>query len=159
MLPVPEDQKTHIIRMQHQLQSADYRARYPDSAHDVIEVDGQPAGRIWVERNEEHINVLDIGLLPWTRDKGTGSIVIDRVKAEAIAAGKPIVSVVQRVNAGSLRWQIRMGFRVTREDEFHLHMEWRPASEPPSDAGSRGRGSSSGGISQDPAQPSLRDLP
>jgi ribosomal protein S18 acetylase RimI-like enzyme len=125
-LPVTDEQKLHIIQMQHQLQSADYRSRYPDSTHDVIEVDGQAAGRIWIDRNELHINVLDIGLMPWTRHQGIGTSVIDRVKAEARAAGKPIVSVVQRVNSGSLRWQIRMGFHITREDEFHHFMEWRP---------------------------------
>ena len=129
MLPLPEDQKRQLIAMQHQLQSGDYRSRYPDSTHDIIEVDGQAVGRIWVERNEQHINVLDIGLMPWTRDKGVGTWVIDRVKAEATAAGKPIVSVVQRVNAGSVRWQIRMGFRVNGEDDLNYFMEWRP--EPP----------------------------
>ena len=112
--------------MQHQLQSSGYRSQYPDSTHDIIEVEGKAAGRLWVERNDEHINVLDIGLMPWTRDQGIGSYVIDRVKAEATAAGKPIVSVVQRANPGSLRWQLRMGFHITSENEFHHFMEWRP---------------------------------
>ena len=129
MLPLPEDQKVALIRMQHELQSADYRSRYPDSTHDIIEVDGKPAGRLWVERNEDHINVLDIGLMPWTRDQGIGSNVIDRVKAEATATGKPIVSVVQRANPGSLRWQLRMGFHVTKENEFHHFMEWCPSAQ------------------------------
>lgn len=125
---MPEDQKSQLIQSQYRLQTGSYWSAYPDSTHDVIEIDGRAAGRIWVARMESEIRVLDIGLLPWTRDQGVGSAVIDRIKAEATEAGKPITSTVLRTNAGSLRWQIRMGFRITREDEFHHYMEWRADS-------------------------------
>ncbi len=127
MLPVDEEQKRQLIAMQFQLQSSDYRARYPESQHAVIEMDGKKAGRIWVARTDCEIRILDAGLLPEARNRGVGTAIVSQIIAEAKACGKPVTSSVLKANAGSLRWHQRLGFRLKSEDAFYFYLEC-PAS-------------------------------
>ncbi|MCC6391501.1 MAG: GNAT family N-acetyltransferase [Bryobacterales bacterium] len=127
MLPVGEEQKRQLIGMQFQLQTSDYRARYPESRHEIIEVDGKPAGRIWVAGTDYEIRILDVGLLPEVRNRGVGTALAAPILAEARACGKPVASSVLKANAGSLRWHQRLGFRLKSEDQFYFYLEC-PAS-------------------------------
>ncbi|MCZ2146892.1 MAG: GNAT family N-acetyltransferase [Bryobacterales bacterium] len=123
MLPVGEEQKRQLIGMQFQLQTSDYRARYPESRHEIIEVDGKKAGRIWVARTDCETRILDVGLLPEARNRGVGAAIASRIIAEAKACGKPVTSSVLKANAGSLRWHQRLGFRLKSEDPFYFYLE------------------------------------
>ncbi len=127
MLPVAEEQRRQLIGMQLQLQTSSYRTRYPESRHDLILVDGKPAGRIWVARAEDEIRILDAGLLPEARNRGVGGAIVSELIAEARARGKPVTSAVLKANAGSLRWHQRLGFRLKSEDQFYFYLEC-PAS-------------------------------
>jgi ribosomal protein S18 acetylase RimI-like enzyme len=127
MLPVAEEQKRHLIGMQFQLQTSDYRSRYPESQHHIIEIDGKQAGRIWVARTDHEIRILDAGLLPEARNSGVGTAIVSQIIAEGRACGKPVASSVLKANAGSLRWHQRLGFRLKSEDPFYFYLEC-PAS-------------------------------
>ena len=58
-----------FVRMQFDAQDADYRKHNPDGAFDVIEVDGRPAGRLYVDRRPGDIRIVDIALLPEFRGR------------------------------------------------------------------------------------------
>lgn len=124
LLPLPEPKKGALIRTQFQMQSADYRGRFPDSLHQIILADGVPVGRIWVAEIDELIILLDIGILDESRNSGIGSEVVKTLQQQARASGKVILTSVLRSNMGSLRWHLRLGFRICREDEVFHHLEW-----------------------------------
>src|SRR6266536_1776041 len=63
-VPWPEGQREAFVKWQFDLQRREYDARYPDAEYDVILVDDQPAGRIWIGRDAEEIHLLDIVVLP-----------------------------------------------------------------------------------------------
>jgi len=44
------EQKAAFVRMQFEAQDSYYREHYASAAFDVIEVDGEPAGRLYVAR-------------------------------------------------------------------------------------------------------------
>jgi hypothetical protein len=124
-LPLPPDQKKHIVEMQFRLQTADYKTRYPESGHQVILAGGMPVGRVWLATFEHELRIVDIGLLAEARNSGTGSAVVKRFQEEARQSGKPLRATVFRFNEGSLRWHTRLGFVVEQEDELMWYLVWR----------------------------------
>jgi GNAT superfamily N-acetyltransferase len=126
MLILPEEQKAQVIGMQYTAQRAAYQAQFPGSNYEIVLNAGQPVGRIWVDRGESDLFLVDVALLPACRNAGIGTWLIKQLQSEARAAGKPIRSSVFRFNPGSLRFHERLGFRVTHQDEVEFHLEWRP---------------------------------
>src|SRR3954466_9874315 len=69
----PEELKANFCRNQFDAQSAYYSTNYPGAAFQVIERDGWPVGRLYVDRWEEEIRIIDITLLPEFRGTGVGT--------------------------------------------------------------------------------------
>lgn len=124
--PWAEGQKEEFARFQYQLQRREYDARFPDAQYDVILVDGRPAGRIWVGRDEEQIRLLDIALLPGFQNRGVGTLLLRRLIDEAIRTGRRLRHMVFVLNRDAMRFYERMGFAVIEDLHAYQHMEWRP---------------------------------
>src|ERR1041385_9254078 len=71
-----DSQKDAFIRWQYAMQKQEYEARYPDARYDVILVDDQPAGRIWVGADDRQIRLLDIALLTEFQNRGVGGYLL-----------------------------------------------------------------------------------
>jgi GNAT superfamily N-acetyltransferase len=127
MLPLPAEQKAQVIRLQYSAQQAAYRSQFPGSSYSIVLHNGRPVGRIWVYRSETSFELVDIALLPATRNLRIGTWLVEQLQVEARTARKPIRSSVFRVNPGSLRFHHRLGFRIIHEDEMQFHLEWNPA--------------------------------
>ena len=125
LAPVPwtDAQKEAFLRMQFRAQSLDYAANYPDAAFLVILVDGEPAGRLYVDRREDELLIVDIALLPEHRGNGVGGAILSDLQAEAAAAGKPVRIHVEHMNP-ALRLYERLGFRRIDAGGIYLLMEW-----------------------------------
>ena len=65
-------QKAAFVRMQFDAQHAYYQEHYAGAAFDIILVNGQPAGRLYVSREEDEIRIVDIALLPGTATATSG---------------------------------------------------------------------------------------
>jgi ribosomal protein S18 acetylase RimI-like enzyme len=125
LAPVPwtAAQKEAFLRMQFRAQSEDYAANYPDAAFLVLLVEGTPAGRLYVDRRNDEVRIIDIALLPEHRGAGIGGALLRGLLAEAAAAGKPVRIHVERMNP-ALRLYDRLGFRRTGDDGIYFLMEW-----------------------------------
>src|SRR5688572_12827425 len=77
-----EGQKENFLRWQFDLQAREYRARFPDARYQLIVIDDEPAGRIWVGEDDEQIRLLDIALLPQFQKRGAGTILLRGLMAE-----------------------------------------------------------------------------
>lgn len=123
-------QKLAFCRMQYHAQKAEYDARYPNAQYDVILLEGRPAGRVWVGRDDVEIHMLDITVLPWAQGRGVGTAVVKTLIGEARASGKRLRHMVFVLNEGARRLYERLGFVVFEEiGDTHLHMEWRGGSD------------------------------
>lgn len=122
-------QKLAFCRMQYDAQKADYDQRYPEPQYDLILLEGRPAGRIWVGRDDELIHMLDISLLPWARGQGIGTALVRGLIEEARASGKHLRHMVFVLNEGARRLYERLGFVVFEEVGPYLHMEWRSGGD------------------------------
>ena len=126
LAPVSAEQKEQLIRMQFQSQMASYARSFPNSCCQVVLLDGELVGRLWVAQDEREIHLVDIAVHPTVQHKGIGTALLQRIQGEATRAGLPIRSCVFRFNPGSFRFHQRLGFSVYREDDLQFYMEWRP---------------------------------
>jgi GNAT superfamily N-acetyltransferase len=125
-VPWTAEQKEAFVRMQYTAQKNHYAAEAPRASHDVIYVDTAPVGRIYLDRREDALHILDITVLPQHCNQGTGSLVLRRLLDEAGKLGKPVTIYVESFNP-SLRLFECLGFRKDHEKGFHLLMKWQQA--------------------------------
>ena len=100
-----------------------YKTAYPDAQHQVILCDGQPIGRILVDRTPEFFLLVDIALLPEHQKQGIGTNYLLELLDEAKRAGVPVRLQVLKNNPAQRLYE-RLGFVKTGEDELYLQMEW-----------------------------------
>lgn len=122
-------QKDAFLRMQFDAQRRHYEEHYPGASFQVVLVDGAPAGRLYVARWPEEVQVVDIALLPEYRNIGVGAVLLHRILCEAGAEGKRVTLHVERVNPARRLYE-RLGFSSTRDDGIHLLMTWLPPAAP-----------------------------
>jgi ribosomal protein S18 acetylase RimI-like enzyme len=98
VVPWDDAHKDTFLRMQFDAQDAWYREHYSDASLDVNEVDGVPAGRLYVHRGDSELRIVDISLLSKYRGRGIGTSLLRDLLAEADAAGKSVTIHVERSN-------------------------------------------------------------
>src|SRR5258708_14599768 len=89
-VPWSEEQKRAFTNMQFAAQDADYRQHYPTAQYSIIEVQGVPAGRLYVDRCQEEIRIIDIALLPEHRRGGIGTRLLLELQDEARTTAQPL---------------------------------------------------------------------
>lgn len=129
-VPWTEEQKTGFLHSQFEAQHAHYRQHYQGASFDVVLVDDEPAGRLYVDEWPGEIRLVDVALLPEHRRRGIGTRLVRGVMARAEAAAKPLTIHVEGFNP-ALRLYERLGFRRIGEHGPYLLMEWRPAGAAP----------------------------
>lgn len=126
-----EAQKIGFLQSQFAAQRDHYLKNYGNSSFDVIEQQGVPAGRFYVDRQQRTLLIVDIALLPQWRGRGIGTALIEALFAEARGAGKEVSISVEKFNPAQRLYR-RLGFREFAEDDVYWFMYWSP--QPP-DAG------------------------
>ncbi|HWK89652.1 MAG TPA: GNAT family N-acetyltransferase [Longimicrobium sp.] len=128
-LPWTREQKDAFVRHQFEAQHTWWHEQYEDTSYDVVLVNGQPAGRLYVGRWHDTVRVVDIALLPEHRGTGIGARLLHDVFREADAAGKPVTIHVERYNP-AMRLYERLGF-VEKEDKGVYVLMERPVGGRP----------------------------
>lgn len=114
--------KRAFVEHQFSAQDAHYRANYPGATLDVVEVDGEPAGRLYVHRGERGIRIMDIALAPAFRGRGIGTALLRGLVEEADASGRTL-SIHVEVNNPARSLYERLGFQPVGEHGFYVLME------------------------------------
>jgi len=118
-----EDQKERFLRMQFAAQSRFYKEQFPDADYRIILSGSRAIGRLYVDRREDEIRIIDIALLPEDRNRGVGTALMGDVLAEARRLRKPVRIHVERNNVARRLYQ-RMGFVRVGENGVYDLMEW-----------------------------------
>lgn len=120
-----EPEQESFLRMQFSAQDKHYRENYPGAELQIIQVNGEPAGRLFVHRRANEIRIMDIALLPAYRGRGIGTILLEEILAEGARLGK-IVTIHVEVFNPALRWYERLGFGKKAANGPYQLMEWSP---------------------------------
>ena len=122
----PPEQVEAFLAMQFEAQRRHYLEHYTETTYEVLLVDGQPAGRLYVARWERELRIVDIALLPEFRGRGVGAEIVQELIDEAAAAGKPVTIHVERTNPAMSLYE-RLGFEPIGETGPYLLLERRPS--------------------------------
>jgi GNAT superfamily N-acetyltransferase len=122
-------QREAFLKWQFDLQRGEYDRRFPDAEYFVIEIDGQPAGRIWIGQDEKQMRLLDIALLPEFQNRGAGTSLLKWLIDRARACAKPLRHMVFVLNNDADRFYERLGFVVIEDLGGYKHMEWNVGQE------------------------------
>jgi len=118
-------EKDAFLRAQFVAQHRHYLENYPSSVFDVVMVDGEPAGRLYLARWPEELRIVDIALLPEYRGRGIGSELLGNVFTEAAGKGLPVRIHVERQSPARRLYE-RLGFRLAADRGVYLFLEWQP---------------------------------
>jgi len=111
--------------LEHQFSAQDhhYRTNYPGATFDVIEVDGERAGRLYVHRGTGEIRIMDIALAPAFRGRGIGTALLRELMDEAGGSGRAL-SIRVEANNPARRLYERLGFVPAGEHGIYVLMRW-----------------------------------
>ena len=103
-----DEEKERFLDFQFGAQHDYYREQFPAARFDLVLVDGEPAGRLYVDRRDDEIRLIDIALLPEFRRRGIGGELMRRVLDEGREAGLPVQIHVEQNNP-AMRLYDRLG--------------------------------------------------
>jgi len=115
-----------FLDMQFRARQLQYRSQFPGAGDCVVLVGGDPAGRLYVDRGEALIRIVDIAMAPDYRGQGAGTALLGGLIEEASAAGKVVELHVEPSNPAQRLYR-RLGFVEAGAASPYLRMQWRPA--------------------------------
>jgi GNAT superfamily N-acetyltransferase len=104
--------------------AAQIRDADPHTTTSVIELDGEPVGRLRITRSDECIELSGIQLPPRVQRRGIGTAIINDLKTEAAAAGIPVDIGVEKDNPSARRLYERLGCMKIGETEQEHRLRW-----------------------------------
>jgi ribosomal protein S18 acetylase RimI-like enzyme len=113
--------KRAFVAQQFTAQDKHYREHYPGATFDVIEADGQPAGRLYVHWGDADIRIMDIALLPEFRGHGIGTRLLRELLDAGRASGRSVSIHVERANPARRLYE-RLGFHAVSEHGIYVLM-------------------------------------
>lgn len=114
-----------LLRFQFQAQNMTYRTKFPDARFDIVELDGQPIGRIVVDRPGGVLHIVDQAIMSALRNRGLGTAIMKALMDEAGETGIPVRLKVASSNYPSMRLYLRLGFVPIKSEPLYIEMEWR----------------------------------
>jgi ribosomal protein S18 acetylase RimI-like enzyme len=118
-----ESDKQAFLWQQFTAQHTYYQQHYPTASFQVVLRDHALVGRLYVNRGQTEIRIIDIALLPEYRGDGLGTQLLRGLLHEASRDGKPVTIHVELLNP-ALGWYQRLGFRPVEERGVYLLMRW-----------------------------------
>lgn len=117
-----DEQKHAFLAQQFDAQYRHYRQHFPDSAFDIIEHHGEPIGRLYLERRDTRLHIIDIALMPGQRGNGIGTAILTALIDTAAQSGLGVGIFVEKFNP-ALRLYQRLGFVDVSDTGVYLEME------------------------------------
>lgn len=126
-VPWSREEKDAFLRFQFDAQRKYYADVFTSADYYVIEVAGERAGRLYLDRREDEIRLIDIALLSDFRGRGLGG----ELMADVLAEGQRkdlLVRIHVEQNNPAMRLYKRLGFQKIEEQGVYWLMEWMPTS-------------------------------
>lgn len=115
------DEWGSFLRMQLDAQARQYADAYPNASFDVVLLDDELVGRLYVARAPGSIHVVDVALLTAARNRGIGGRLFASLRAEADASGATLSIWVEMFNRARHFYE-RLGFREVEEHGVYRRM-------------------------------------
>jgi RimJ/RimL family protein N-acetyltransferase len=115
LVPWSAEQKTAFLQSQFQAQHQHYTSKYPHGKFQIIILDNQKIGRLYVCELENEIRIIDLTILPEFRGQGFGTEILADIlhKAE-----KPVQIYLESINQ-SINLFKRLGFQIVSDEGIY----------------------------------------
>ena len=123
----PEGALEAFVGQQFAAQSLHYAGNYPGAEFQVVLLDGEPVGRLYVHRGGSDIRIMEISLLPGARGRGIGTGLLQGILDEGQATGRVVSIHVEKFNP-ALRLYERLGFQIAGDRDAHWLLHRAPVS-------------------------------
>jgi len=130
LLDCDDTQKQIFLTMQFNAQHSYYSSQFPDAQFEILELNNEAIGRLYTDRRQHEIHIIDITLLPEFRGQGIGSALLQKILDEAASTDKCVSIHVEQLNP-AMRLYERLGFRLVQDGGIYKQMEWRPTYSRP----------------------------
>ncbi|MFL0801139.1 MAG: GNAT family N-acetyltransferase [Agarilytica sp.] len=118
-------EKTAFLQQQFFAQTQHYIQHYCTDAFNIIEFDGEPIGRFFVDYWEKEIRVVDIALMPSYRGRGLGTYLFNQLFKQAKQCRQDVTIHVEHNNPAKKLYE-RLGFSLkNKTNDIYLLMVWR----------------------------------
>lgn len=121
-----KQEKQDFIHQQFSAQYQHYKLHYCTDDFNIIDFEGMPVGRLFVDYWDNEIRIVDIALIPEYRNKGLGSYFFQQLFEQAKDSKRSVTIHVEHHNPARALYE-RLGFVLkTQTNEIYLLMEWKP---------------------------------
>lgn len=127
LAPVPwsDAERRAFLDMQFEAQHRHYAQAYAHPEFAVIERDGRPIGRLYLDRDAAELRIVDIALMPEARRQGIGGALVSAVLEDGRTQGLPVTIHVEKFNPARRLYE-RLGFREVDDRGVYALMQWTP---------------------------------
>lgn len=125
MVPWTDEMKLQFLQMQFHAQTVYYAEEYDACQRLVIEQNGKPIGRLYLDRTPEDFCIVDIALMPEARGQGLGTILLKEILDEAASKGAVVSIHVENFNPARHLYD-RLGFQHVDTNGIYHVMRWTP---------------------------------
>ena len=120
-----EAEKEIFLKQQFSAQHQFYMKQFKRAKFDVVLKNSKPIGRLYVDRREDEIRLIDIALMPEFRNMGIGTSLLNDLLDEARKVNKPLRIHVEKYNPALQLYQ-RLNFKEIKDTGVYYLMEWTP---------------------------------
>lgn len=120
------EQQQAFVAHQFEAQDSSYRSQSPNANFDLILIDNKPAGRIYIDRRQDDIGLMEMTLLPCHQNQGIGTSLIKDLLEEAQELHQSVGLYVEHWNPDARRLYLRLGFQDEEDIGTHWKMRWNP---------------------------------
>jgi GNAT superfamily N-acetyltransferase len=123
--PWADKQRHDFLEQQFDAQHKHYQTHYSKADYLIILQHIEKIGRIYIDRDNTSICLIDIALLPQFQKKGLGTKIINELLLEAQKTNKKVVIHVENYNP-AYQLYLNLGFQQIEDKGVYQYMEWYP---------------------------------
>jgi len=124
-VPWNEEQKHSFLQNQFHAQHTHYFTKYPDASYQIIKLQENPIGRLYVVELDDEIRVLDLTILPELRGQNFGTQLIKEILADAAQKKKAVQIYLENYNRAGELFK-RLAFKPVSDDGIYVLWRWEP---------------------------------
>lgn len=124
-----EDQRDELMRSQFHAQQLHYKTHFPNADFGIIQYGNTPIGRLYLNRDEREMLIVELSILPDYRSQGIGSTLVQAVLKEAKMTQRTVRIHVEK-GSPAIDFYQRLGFEQIGEKPLHYEMQWTFLSTP-----------------------------
>jgi ribosomal protein S18 acetylase RimI-like enzyme len=113
-----DEQKDAFLKMQFQAQHLHYTTEFPLASLQILRLDDQSIGRLYLAEVDDKIKILDLTIAPDFRNKKIGSLLLEEILQDAQTKNKSVQIYLENYNPAQNLF-LRFGFEVVAEEGLY----------------------------------------